>query len=113
MAEHITHIQKPNVFGTHMEIISTATFYNVPVYYCRLLRGRYSWHCVEPMRSTGEGYRIPDLSGSPLEDCQPPSHFELSYTVNTHYDSIVSLIGEVCKDLPRLSSEEIHVLDVL
>ena len=30
-----------------------------------------------------------------------------------HYDSIVYVTGEVCKDLLRLSSEEIHVLDDL
>ena len=53
MAEHISHVQKPDVFGTHLEILAIATFYNVPVYYCQLLRGQYSWHCVEPMRSAG------------------------------------------------------------
>ena len=39
MAEHISHVQKPDVFGTHLEILAIATFYNVPVYYCQLLRG--------------------------------------------------------------------------
>ena len=57
MAEHISHVQKPDVFGTHLEILAIATFYNVPVYYCQLLRGQYSWHCVEPMRSAGESFR--------------------------------------------------------
>ena len=113
MAEHISHVQKPDVFGTHLEILAIATFYNVPVYYCQLLRGQYSWHCVEPMRSAGESFRVPDLSGSPLEEIRPPSHFQLSYTLNIHYDSIVSVTGEVCKDLPHLSSEEVHVSDVL
>ena len=68
------------------------------------------------MRSTGESYRVPNLSESPLGDClQPPSHFKLSYRVHTHYNTILSVTGEVCKDLELLylSSEEINVLDVL
>ena len=114
MAEHVSHVQKPDVFGTHLEILAIATYYNVPVYYCQPLRGQYSWHCVEPIKSTGEqSFRVPDISGSPLEDIQPPSHFELSYTLNTHYDSIVSVTGEVCRELPRLNSEEVYVSDVL
>ena len=34
MAEHTK--------STHLEILAIATFYNVPVYYCQLLRGQYS-----------------------------------------------------------------------
>ena len=99
MTEHIRHVQTPDVFGTHMEILAIATFYRVPVFYC-CLQGRagYRWHCVMPLTSKGNGFRFPGLSGSPLEHIDPPPHSELAYTHNTHYDSIVSLTGELCTD---------------
>ena len=67
MAEHVKAVQKPGVFGTHLEILAIATYYGVPIYYCQKSRNHYSWHCVDPIRSTGSSFRLPDLSGSPLE----------------------------------------------
>ena len=68
-------------------------------------------------------FRFPVLSGNPLEDVEPPSHFdnvhfdnvhfELPYTHSTHYNSIVSLAGELCKDLPELNNEEVYTEEVL
>ena len=60
-----------------------------------------------------ESLRRPDLSGSPLELVQAPTHFELAYTVNTHYDSIISITGELCTSSPDISKYEIHVDQVL
>ena len=109
MAEHIKHVQRPDVFGTHVEILAIATFLDVPIFYCGL-SGReqqYSWHYVEPLKQ--QGLRYPDLSGSPLEDVSPPTHFELSYVHNIHYDSIISTTGELCTDFPALSTQVIYL----
>ena len=106
MEEHIQHVQRPSVFGTHIEILAIATLLNVPTFYC-CQSGRaqqFRWHCVSPL--TQEGLRQPDLSGSPLEDILPPTHFELH---NIHYDSIVSVSGEPCTDFPILNTEQIYV----
>ena len=32
MTEHIRHVQTPDVFGTHMEILAIATYYGVPCF---------------------------------------------------------------------------------
>ena len=59
MAEHIKHVQRPDVFGTHVEILAIATFLDVPIFYCGL-SGReqqYSWHYVEQLKQQGLRYR--------------------------------------------------------
>ena len=52
MAEHIQHVQRLGVFGTHNEILATATWFNIPTFYCCLSdRGQqYSFHCIAPLR---------------------------------------------------------------
>ena len=114
MPEHIKHLQTPGVFGTHVEILSIATFYGVPVFYCQQNRPKqgqhaYSWHCVGALKNIANRFHFPNLSGSPLEQVTPPCHFELSYTHNTQYDSIVTVSGELCKDFPQLNDEEVYV----
>ena len=116
MKEHIRHIQTPDVFGTHMEILALATYYGAPVFYCSLqgqAPQQYRWHCFRPLSNRENTFRFPDLSGNPLEDVELPSHFELAYTHNTHYNSIVSLTGELCKDLPELNNEEVYIEEVV
>ena len=66
-----------------------------------------------PISSKDNHLRYPELAGSPLEHVEPPTHFELSYRHNTHYNSIVSLTGELRNDLPELNHEEVHVAEVL
>ena len=116
MIEHINHVETPGIFGTHMEILAMATYYGVPVFYC-CLQGHsqqpYRWHFVRPISSKNNHLRYPELAGSPLEHVEPPTHFELSYMHNTHYNSIVSLTGELRNDLPELNHEEVHVVEVL
>ena len=51
----------------------------------------------------------PDLSENPVEDASPPTHFELLYIHNVHYDSIMSATGDLCTDFPTLSREQIYV----
>ena len=115
MPQHIAHVQQPGVYGTHVEILALATFFNIPVFYC-CLSGRqqqYKWHCVTPLKDTEHALRFPDLAGCPLQHV-PPTHFELSYMHNIHYDSIVSSTsGELCRDLPTLSEEETYVAQIL
>ena len=88
MEQHIKHLLVPGVFGTHVEILAIATFYRVPVFYCSARANlQYAWHRVMPLGYTQREFRYPDLAGSPLDDLTPPTHFELAYKHNTHYDS--------------------------
>ena len=115
MTQHIAHVQQPDVYGTHVEILALATVFNIPVFYC-CLSGRqqqYTWHCLPPLKHVEYALHCPDLAGSPLQHISPPTHFELSYMHNIHYDSIVCSTGELCSDLPKLSEEETHVAWVL
>ena len=115
MTKHINHVETPGIFGTHMEILAMATYYGVPVFYCCLQghsQQQCRWHC-RPISSKDNHLRYPELAGSPLEHVEPPTHFELSYMHNTHYNSIVSLTGELRSDLPELNHEEVHVAEVL
>ena len=88
-----------------------------PVFHCCLQghsQQQYRWHCVRPISSKDKPIldthlRYPELAGSPLEDVEPPTHLELSYMHNTHYNNIVSLTGELRNDLPELNHEEVHV----
>ena len=113
MIEHINHVETPGIFGRHMEILAMATYYGVPVFYCCLQGHSLQRHFVRPISSKDNHLRYPELAGSPLEHVEPPTHFELSYMHNTHYNSIVSLTGELRNDLPELNHEEVHVVEVL
>ena len=109
MDKHIQHVQRPSVFDTHIEILALSTLFCVVTFYC-CSTGRdhqYGWHCVEPL--TQEGLHYPNLTGSPLEVCSPPNHFELFYTHNVHYGSIISSTGVQCTHFPSLSTEQTYV----
>jgi len=114
MKQHINDMLRPNKWGTHIEILAAATYYQIPVYYC-CLGGKeddYHWECVNPLQQQ-QPFRYPDLTGSPLDNIQPHTHFELSYTHNCHYDSVVASTGELSTDFPSLRNEETYVMEVL
>ena len=107
--EHISSMLLPNKWGTHIEILAAATIYQVPVYCCvhSPVPSDYvapHWVCVKPVRPKEKSFSYPNLAGSSLEDVPSPNHFELCYTKNSHYDSVVALDGGPCSEFPSLTS---------
>ena len=110
MEEHISAMLCPGTWGTHIEILAAATYYNVAVYYCcHSAKKGHHWERCQPLQQPKHGFHYIDLSGSALEHIAPPHHFELAYTTNCHYDSIISLTGNLCTDFPPLSNEIIII----
>ena len=90
--EHISHIGKPNTWGTHIELFAMATYYQVPVYTYVADNANQRWAVFKPL-SDAKNVRFPvTVDGESL--LTPPSHFELLYYPNSHYDSIVDSTTE-------------------
>ena len=120
LAEHIHKLLRPCTWGTHVEIMAAATYFQAPVYFCyQNTRGTYQWDVVRPLCPL-ENLKVPDLSGmffgippKPI-DLPPLTHFELVNHSNTHYDCVVSIqSGFLCDHLPTLNAQEIYVEQVL
>ena len=117
--EHVHKLLRPNTWGTHVEIMAAATYFQVPVYFCyKNTMGIYKWDVVKPLCPL-EKLRLPDLTGMfadipPKPDDLPPlTHFELLYHSNVHYDCVVSHSGYLCDDLPTLNAQEIYLDEIL
>ena len=79
--QHIKKMALPNVWGTHVEIIAAATFYQIPVYFTTKENNEHRWEVIKPIPA--ERIRMPRVM-----DCLPDSHnnlthFELAYHVHT------------------------------
>ena len=94
MEQHLTTLASPNSWATQVEVAAAASLFRIPVYYCsREENGQYKWNVVKPL--TDKRQRpivkcpiLPELD----EDItmKDPTHFELLYFHNSHYDAIVS-----------------------
>ena len=99
MEEHISIILHLGIWGSHIEILAAATYYNVSSYYsCYKAEKRHYWERCQPLLQWGHSCHYLDLSGSTLENILQPHYLELAYitTCNCHYNSIISLTGKVC-----------------
>ena len=107
--QHIKKMALPNVWGTHVEIIAAATFYQIPVYFTTKENNEHRWEVIKPIPA--ERIRMPRVM-----DCLPDSHnnlthFELAYHTRSHYDSIVSLgSGRPCSSFPILLQKDIDTV---
>ena len=110
--EHIKYMLRHNNWGTHMELLAAACYYRVPVYYCcSTSRLGPHWEAIQPLQQV---FRYPDLAGSPLEDVPGPSHFELQYDINSHFNSVVSSeTGKVCESCPTINTQADQFVDLV
>ena len=79
--DHLKHQLWPGVWGTQVELMATATLFQVPVYCCytNLSGANYHWEAIKPI-ATPANLRVPEIVE---EACTP--HITLnSYTGNTH-----------------------------
>ena len=106
-AAHWRKLCHPCTWATHIEVMATATYFQVPVYFCtQAPSGFYRWEVFKPLQIPNYQFKHPLLPFP--EEILPalhiPRHFELSYTQKRHYDCVVSLEnGEVCTTPPPLS----------
>ena len=92
--EHITHMGIPNTWGTHVELLATATYYQVPVYTYVVDDTNLRWEVFKPLSSAID-LRYPITTGDG-DSFTPCGHIELLYYPNSHYDSIVDCTTEEC-----------------
>ena len=113
--EHVAHIGKPNVWGTHIELFATATFFQVPVYTYKVddSLDTPKWEIFRPLLEA-KSLRFPVTVDHDLCS-QTPSHIELLYYSDCHYDSIIDCSTDrPCNTQPQLKSgEDKSVIEIL
>lgn len=115
--DHIRMISSPHTWATQVEAVAAATVFEVPLYYCTWDQSNqvHKWHVVKPFSTDREcpltkpAFPQPNDSTTLLR----PTHFELLYYVNCHYDAIVSTTtGKVSMTVPALSTTHSDLLDL-
>ena len=112
--DHLKHQLWPGVWGTQVELMATATLFQVPVYCCytNLSGAKYHWEAIKPI-ATPANLRVPEIvEEDPVANMRTPHHFELLYWELTHFDCIVSQPdNSLCTFFPALSGTE-HFMDL-
>ncbi len=111
---HIKNLLRPFTWATHVEVMATATLFDVAVYYCTLDQSgsSYRWEVFEPIKVPNYQFKIPVLPFPEeiLPNLHVPHHFEVSYTHN-HYTCVDT--NEICTTPPLLCGPTVHYSDVL
>ena len=102
--EHIQTISTPHSRATYVEVVAAASMFQVPVYY--LSRTAMAWKPFSQSTLKLPALPQPDSNLTRLQ----PTHFELLYHENCHYDAIVS--GTVPASPPPLSSSHTDLIDL-
>ena len=75
-------------WATLVEVIAAATVFAVPVYFMSQTGEEIKWNVIHPLNNPLLHYPdFPDMHQTVL---LKPSHFELMYYENLHYDAIVA-----------------------
>ena len=87
IGHHTKEMGRPNVWGTHVEVIAASTFFQIPVY-CTSQRptGEYQWEVVHPIPA--DKIVWPRVIDCFPEDNNQLTHFELTYTYIHSRDSL-------------------------
>lgn len=104
--EQIRHMDRPNSWGTHLEIIGAATLFRVPVYYCTqsATSSQFTWGVFHPI--SADRISFPSIVEEVLLEPRTSavSHIEMYYHDSVHYDAIVSIeTGKMCTTPPHLT----------
>ena len=113
--QHCECIWMSGTWATLVEVVAAATVFMIPVYFVTQSReGRFKWNVVHPLNRPQLRYpHFPDVPESIM--LLKPSHFELLYYTNLHYDAVVAEdMGRVSLDHPILSgrSSVTEVIDL-
>lgn len=101
-------MQRPGVWGTHVEILAAATYFQIPVYILRAPSpSNYKWEVINPLgHHHNFRYQLCPEIDIEADDFHRPDHIEILHSSNSHYDSIVSSSGSSCS---RPTIEETHI----
>ena len=107
--DHISKMSQPGCWGTHIEIMAIASMYQVPVFFCAdpPQSSSHKWEVVYPVAQASKLKYPLTVEDDPTHLCSlaKPTHFELVYYTNTHYDCIVSIeTALLCSTMPVLTN---------
>lgn len=102
---HIRTMSLPGRWGTHVELLAAATYFQTPVFYVRAPSSEYRWEVLNPLGPPDKfKYQLcPEIDTSG-DDVQVPDHFELLYRSDSHYDGVMALSGGVSAIRPLLKA---------
>ena len=91
MADHISRMLCSSTWGTQVEILAAAPLFQVPIYECVQSANSYSyhWEVHHPVVETMSSHQVILAKDSLLQNTRIPSHFELFYETNLHYDCVI------------------------
>ena len=89
--EHTKQVSNLGSWGTDLELLAAAMYFQIPVYYCCVdnKTNQWLWNRIQPIASPTD-LRYPIVVDSYPERAVAPTHFEIVYWRDTHYDSIIS-----------------------
>ena len=99
--DHIRHIGIPSTWGTHIEVLAVATYFNMPVHIACATRNLCIWQVVKPLQSK-LNYPILSQDDRDMPEMEPINHFEIAHH-SSHYDSIVSTTSGMLLELNQNS----------
>ena len=104
---------KPGVWDTQVEVIAAATVFCVPVFFISPSMEEMKWNVIHPLNNSSIRYPVfPDID---IEETGylRPSHFELLYYQNYHYDAVVAMdTGSESADIPILTGTKNKLIDL-
>ena len=105
------HNWKPGIWATQVEVVAAATIFQIPIYFISPSTTGHKWNAMHPLTNSLIHYPcFPDIDGVSL---LKPSHFELLYYENSHYDAVVAVdSGRVSTDNPILTGSTSELIDL-
>ena len=110
MHSHIQEMLHPKKWGTHVELLAAATYFQIPVYFLKSPSSRFKWEVLHPLGSASSfrWYQLCPEVDSYAEDISVPDHFEVLLSSECHYDSIICFSGGVCTTRPNITYSHFH-----
>ena len=104
------HNWKPGIWATQVEVVAAATIFKIPIYFISTSTTGHKWNVIHPLNNSLLHYPcFLDIDGVAL---LKPSHFELLYYENFHYDAVVAAdSGRVSTGNPILTGSTSKLID--
>ena len=112
---HVHHIGQLATWGTHIELMAAATYFQPSVYYSSRNEdtNEFRWRCIKPLKALSN-VRLPLIVDDPLADITVPHHFELVYTTGLHYDcAVLESTNTISEEPPPVNVDQTSSYTVL